>query len=240
MNTIGIIGYGRFGKVLANILQKGFSLRIHDIEEKESTSNINILTLEKVLEEKIIFVAVPIHQFEKLIQKISKIIDNDRTIIDVCSVKIHTSRVMLKYLPKNIGIISTHPMFGPDSILTNQKLKMMMHKTRDCYNQYPFWKKYFNDQNINVIDMSPEEHDKLAANTQGITHFLGRTLKEFGISKTNLDTQGFRDLLNLVEQTCNDSWQLYSDLQSYNPYTKNTIRRLKESFEKVKNDSEGV
>ena len=88
--------------------------------------------------------------------------------------------------------------------------------------------------------MTPEEHDKLAANTQGITHFLGRTLKEFGISKTNLDTQGFRDLLNLVEQTCNDSWQLYSDLQSYNPYTKSTIRRLKESFEKVKNDSEGV
>ena len=39
MNTIGIIGYGRFGKVLANILQKGFSLRIHDIEEKESTRN---------------------------------------------------------------------------------------------------------------------------------------------------------------------------------------------------------
>ena len=96
------------------------------------------------------------------------------------------------------------------------------------------------DQNINVLDMSPKEHDKLAANTQGITHFLGRTLKEFGISKTNLDTQGFRDLLNLVEQTCNDSWQLYSDLQSYNPYTKNTIQRLKESFEKVKNDSEGV
>ena len=36
MTTIGIIGYGRFGKVLANILQKGFSLRIHDIEENVS------------------------------------------------------------------------------------------------------------------------------------------------------------------------------------------------------------
>ena len=171
MNTIGIIGYGRFGKVLANILQKGFSLRIHDIEEKESISNVNFITLEKVLEEKIIFIAVPINQFKNLIQKISKVIENDRTIIDVCSVKIHTSRVMLKYLPKNIGIISTHPMFGPDSILTNQKLKMMMHKTRDCYNHYPFWKKYFNDQNSNVLDMTPEEHDKLAANTQGITPF---------------------------------------------------------------------
>ena len=68
MNTIGIIGYGRFGKVLANILQKGFSLRIHDIEEKESTSNVDFRTLESVLEEKIIFIAVPIHQFEKLIQ----------------------------------------------------------------------------------------------------------------------------------------------------------------------------
>ena len=233
MNTVGIIGYGRFGKVLATILQKGFSINIYDVKPSNSLDNISFVTLDEVLNERVIFIAVPIHNFENLLKKISKAIKINRTIIDVCSVKIHTAKVMLKYLPNGVGILSSHPMFGPDSILTNEKLKMMMHRTRDCHNQYSFWEKYFKDQNIEILNMSPEKHDKLAAGTQGITHFLGRSLKKFGISKTNIDTQGFRVLLNLVDQTCNDSWELYSDLQSYNPYTKDMIHRLKKSFEEV-------
>lgn len=233
MNTVGIIGYGRFGKVLATILQKGFSINIYDVKPSNSLDNISFVTLDEVLNERVIFIAVPIHNFENLLKIISKAIKINRTIIDVCSVKIHTAKVMLKYLPSDVGILSSHPMFGPDSILTNEKLKMMMHRTRDCHNQYSFWEKYFKDQNIEILNMSPEKHDKLAARTQGITHFLGRSLKKFGISKTNIDTQGFRVLLNLVDQTCNDSWELYSDLQSYNPYTKDMIHRLKKSFEEV-------
>jgi prephenate dehydrogenase len=233
MNTVGIIGFGRFGKVLATILQKGFSINIYDVKRSNSLDNISFVTLDEVLNERVIFIAVPIHNFENLLKKISKAIKINRTIIDVCSVKIHTAKVMLKYLPSGVGILSSHPMFGPDSILTNEKLKMMMHRTRDCHNQYSFWEKYFKDQNIEILNMSPEKHDKLAARTQGITHFLGRSLKKFGISKTNIDTQGFRVLLNLVDQTCNDSWELYSDLQSYNPYTKDMIHRLKKSFEEV-------
>ena len=233
MNTVGIIGFGRFGKVLATILQKGFSINIYDVKPSNSLDNISFVTLDEVLNERVIFIAVPIHNFENLLKKISKAIKINRTIIDVCSVKIHTAKVMLKYLPSGVGILSSHPMFGPDSILTNEKLKMMMHRTRDCHNQYSFWEKYFKDQNIEILNMSPEKHDKLAARTQGITHFLGRSLKKFGISKTNIDTQGFRVLLNLVDQTCNDSWELYSDLQSYNPYTKDMIHRLKKSFEEV-------
>ena len=87
--------------------------------------------------------------------------------------------------------------------------------------------------------MTPDMHDILAAKTQGITHFLGRTLKEFGIQKTNLDTQGFRDLINLVNQTCNDTWELYTDLQTYNPYTDQMIKKLKKSLNKMEKLSKG-
>ena len=106
-----------------------------------------------------------------------------------------------------------------------------MHSTRDVHNQYDFWKKFFSDQNIKILEMTPDMHDRLAAKTQGVTHFLGRTLKEFGIQKTNLDTQGFRDLIDLVEQTCNDTWELYADLQTYNPYTEEMIDSLKISVD---------
>ena len=83
------------------------------------------------------------------------------------------------------------------------------------------------------MEMSPDEHDRLAAKTQGITHFLGRMLKEFGIKKTSIDTQGFRDLLDLVSQTCNDTWELYTDLQLYNPYTEEMITKLNNSTESL-------
>ena len=73
----------------------------------------------------------------------------------------------------------------------------MMHNTRDLNDQYAFWRRFFIDQGIQVIEISPDQHDKLAAKTQGVTHFLGRMLKEFGIQKTTIDTQGFRDLLDL-------------------------------------------
>ena len=81
--------------------------------------------------------------------------------------------------------------------------------------------------------MSPDEHDKIAARTQGITHLLGRTLKNFGIQKTSIDTKGYRDLIDLVEQTCNDTWALYSDLQLYNPYTNTMLKDLKHSLNQI-------
>mgnify|MGYP005715998477 FL=1 len=136
---------------------------------------------------------------------------------------------MLDYLPKNAGIISTHPMFGPDSFKDSSDLKMVMCNTRDCYNQFQYWERFFQQQNIKIIKMSSDEHDRLASNTQGITHFLGRLLKEYDIRSTKIDTKGYEALLKIVEQTCNDTWELYTDLQSYNPYT----NLMQEKFSKA-------
>ena len=183
------------------------------------------------------FIAVPISQFKSAIIDISKKINTKTTIIDVCSVKKYTSETMLKFLPKGVGIISSHPMFGPDSYLST-KVKNDDAQYRDNHKQYNFGKN-FSDQNIKILEMTPDMHDILAAKTQGITHFLGRTLKEFGIQKTNLDTQGFRDLINLVNQTCNDTWELYTDLQTYNPYTDKMIKKLKKSLNKMEKLSKG-
>ena len=229
MNSVGIIGFGRFGKVLANILEKGFTVRVFDVREQPSYSNVEFVDLNSIIKEKNIFIAVPIREFFNLIKKIAPKL-NKNIIIDVCSIKIYPVKIMNDILPDSIDIIATHPMFGPDSFNVNKKLKMMMFSERDKYGQYNFWKHYFSDQGIDIFEMSPEKHDRLAASTQGITHYLGRMLKEFGIQKTNLDTQGFIELLDLVEQTCNDSWELFSDLQKYNPYTDKIVNRLTDAL----------
>ena len=227
MNSIGIIGFGRFGKVLANILQKGFNIKAYDPKPIGKFPGVEFTDLESILKEKVIFVAVPIRHFESLVKEISPHLSEGTTIIDVCSVKTHPAKIMENNLPENIGIIATHPMFGPDSFISNNRLKMMMNNTRDAHHQFNFWCQFFTDQGIHVMEMSPDQHDRMAAQTQGVTHFLGRMLKEYGIRKTTIDTQGFRDLLDLVDQTCNDTWELYTDLQLYNPYTDDMIDKLK-------------
>lgn len=227
MSTVGLIGFGRFGKVLANILQKGFDIRAFDPSPISTFSAVEFTGLESVLREDNIFVAIPIRHFEALINQIAPTLGSGKTVIDVCSVKIHPVAVMEKTLPNSVGIIGTHPMFGPDSYRSNNRLRMMMHNTRDVHSQFGFWKRFFADQGIQVLEMSPDEHDRLAAQTQGVTHFLGRMLKDYGIRKTAIGTQGFEDLLDLVDQTCNDTWELFTDLQLYNPYTKSMIENLK-------------
>ena len=235
MNSVGIIGFGRFGKVLANILQRGFAIKAYDPKPAGPFPGVQFLDLDTVLNEKVVFIAVPIRHFESVIADISKKLKKETTLIDVCSVKSYPVNIMLKILPDHIGVIATHPMFGPDSYMSNSNLKMMINNTRDLHNQYSFWKRFFSDQGIQIIEMTPDQHDRLAAKTQGVTHFLGRMLKEFGIKKTNIDTQGFRDLLDLVGQTCNDTWELYTDLQLYNPYTEDMVEKLKASTNKLDN-----
>ena len=67
-----------------------------------------------------------------------------------------------------------------------------------------------------MVEMSCEQHDELSAETQFTTHFVGRTLGHVGLSKTAIDTKGYEALLNLVENTTNDSFELFYGLFMYN------------------------
>lgn len=234
MNSVGIIGLGRFGKVLAKILSDDFMVKAYDPEPSGDTYGVEFVTLDEIIEEKTIFVAVPIHSFKNVIQELSGKLKPGTTIIDVCSVKVYPATVMEEHLPDSIGIIATHPLFGPDSVNSPDGLKIMMDKTRDVHEQYPGWVEFFSSKAVKVIEMTPEQHDRLAAETQGITHFVGRVLREAGIKNTEIDTLGFHDLVQVIDQTCNDSWELFMDLQNYNPYTTTVISRLEESIQSIR------
>ena len=177
MQSVGIIGLGRFGKILANILQKGYSISAYDLNDISPITNINFYNLDKVLQERVIFIAVPIRNFESLIKKISPKLKSGTTLIDVCSVKSYPVNVMLKNINKDIGIISTHPMFGPDSFSTNTKLKMMMHKVRDPENQFISWRNYFSNQGIYVLRMGSIQEEFLKLKDEKIVDYANSELR---------------------------------------------------------------
>ena len=233
--SFGIIGYGRFGKVLHNLLEKCITSPVKIFDTNDSSSN-NTINIKEVLSANIVFIAVPIKKFKECIEEISQYNLQNTTIVDVCSVKVYPVNVMQEILPNNIGIICSHPLFGPDSYSQFRELKMMMYPIRDMNNHYLILKKLFEKKAVRIVEMTPEKHDEMAASSQGITHFIGRVLDDAGIHSTKINTLGFNDLLGVIEQTCNDSWDLFKDLQNYNPYTKKMIQSIESAIKNVKNN----
>ena len=231
MNRVSIIGFGRFGAMLHSLLSKGFEVDVFD-KNSIDNSDVNEVSLEDALQNETIFIAVPIRDFENLVKEISKKISSGKTVIDVCSVKVFPKKVMLDNLSNETDIIATHPLFGPDSLKDSGSV-MTMESVRNNFERYDFWKNYFESQNITIEEISAEEHDMMAARSQGLTHFVGRVIDDFGTNQTRIDTEGYKALHKLVSQTCNDTWELFEDIQNFNPYTEKMISELNGSFKKI-------
>ena len=236
--TVGILGFGRFGPVLARLLSPGFRVLAHDPAEFEDRSKevgAQPTGWDEVAAAGTVFIAVPIRQFKEVVRALVPQVQPGTTVIDVCSVKVYPATVMNEFFSPEITTIASHPLFGPDSCTEGfQGLNLMMHPVSPRSRAYDSWARYFRDQGLRVLEMSPEEHDRLAARSQGITHLVGRVLEEFGIAETPIDTEGFRDLQLVVEQTCHDSFELFHDLENFNPYTFDMVDGVVRALETVK------
>lgn len=244
MKTVSIIGFGRFGKILYRLLKDDFIITVYRRNPLTSEDR-NLLgktakfstDLTEVYKSEVIFFAVPISSFDSVIKQHKKYFQEEQLLVDVLSVKIHPKNVFEKYLKNSkTQFLLTHPMFGPDSSKGGfTGLPLILSKGTVSPKNYVFWRKYFTQKGIRVVEIEAEAHDKLAANSQGLTHFIGRLLEEMRIQKGPIDSLGTVKLLEIEEQTCNDTWQLFTDLQHYNPYTKQMRSRLGEAYDKLYN-----
>lgn len=237
MKSVSIIGFGRFGQTLYRLLKDDFDVTIYSRNDVNDKNLPSTQDLKKAYQSEVIFYAVPISSFEEVISSHKKYFRDEHLLIDVLSVKMHPAEVFQKYLNNyKTQAILTHPMFGPDSSKEGfEGLPIIMDKFKVDNNTYNFWKDYFKNKKLSVIELSPKEHDLLAANSQGLTHFIGRLLEEIDIKESPIDSSGAEKLLQIKEQTSNDSMQLFTDLQHFNPYTKSMRLRLGEAYDKLYN-----
>jgi prephenate dehydrogenase len=84
-----------------------------------------------------------------------------------------------------------------------------------------------------MIDMTCELHDEFAANSQFITHLIGRILWQQNLVPTPIDTKGFQTVLNLVDNTCKDSFDLFFGLYHYNKYATKQLQNIREALSQV-------
>lgn len=229
---IGIYGLGRFGTFWAKQLSRLGEVYGYSRSKKDDLpSCIRQVDFDQLFETDVIVLCVAISAMEEAVQSMKTCLSPGTLVMDTCSVKVHPVQVMRSILPESVQIIATHPMFGPDSGKNGvDQLPLVFSPVRCSDETAEEWRSHFRDSlGVRLIEMTPEEHDTEAAVTQGITHFIGRVLKEMHLKKSRIGTLGYSKLLEIIEQTCNDPMQLFIDLQRYNPYTDDMRKRLLEA-----------
>lgn len=245
---IGIVGFGTFGQFLAKrMVMAGHTVIATSrgsYEEKAEDMGVTffssaddfceehpdvVILASSILSTHDVLTSLPIARLRR-----------NTLFVDVLSVKEFPKKLFLSQLPQEIDILCTHPMFGPDSGKAGwQNLVFMYEKVRIGSSEYrqqraQSFLNFFENEGCAMVEMTCEEHDKQAASTQFITHTVGRMLGAMTLEPTPIDTKGFQSLLNLVENTANDSFDLYYGLFMYNQNATAELDRLEKAFDAVK------
>ncbi len=221
---IGIIGFGRFGKLMAKYLAEDCKVYVSSRSDKSrEIKSVNAIpsTFEQACSKDIVIPSVPISEFAMTLKKIKDFIKKDALVADVCSVKEYPATLMEKLLPKNVQILATHPMFGPDSAADSLKgKKLVLCKVRIKEELYKKIKDFAKRKKLVVVETTPEAHDREIAKSLILTHFIGRGLIDFGAAELDIDTQGYSKMMEVMSYVKNDTWQLFEDMNRYNKYSK--------------------
>ena len=245
---IGIVGFGNFGQFLA----KRFIKNGHDVIATSRSDYGQIAASLNVgyyrdpddfceMHPDVVIFCTSILSTEATINAFPmQRLRRNTLVADVLSVKQFPKQLFLQRMPDNFDILCLHPMFGPDSgkgswkdlPLVYDKVRVGEEKSRR--ERVDRLLSVFADEGCRMVEMSCEEHDIQAASSQFITHTVGRMLGTMELTETTINTKGYESLLSLVNNTSNDSFDLYYGLFMYNKNATAELSRLELAFSQVK------
>jgi prephenate dehydrogenase len=219
---IAIIGYGRFGSLLAKLLKPYGQIFV--MEKKNIRFSEKKVSLEGLKDMDMIIPAVPISSLEKVLKQIERYLSPGTIVMDVASVKVLPCQ-WLSNMRKDLEVVGCHPMFGPDSAVNGLKgLQTIICPLRIKHDTLKKIKDIWTDMGVSVMVTSPRQHDQEAAKSLAMVHFLGRGLTKLKVGPQTISSLGFERLLKVNETVENDTLELFIDMNRYNPFAQ-TIRQ---------------
>lgn len=239
---ISIIGFGKFGQLLASLLKEIESIDLKVFDEQTDLFNecdFTFVSLEEACLSDVVILSVPISNLVTLLNEIKLLLKPNCLVVDVCSVKVFPIQAMQKILPSNVEILGTHPMWGPESVKINegvQGLKTVLCPVRIGEEKLVEIIDLLESVGMKIIQKSASEHDEDAAHSQALAQFVGKVLELLPLKNIEIGTMGYDQLKGLLPFIENNSDQLFNDLQSYNPFSSPIRKRFIEISLMLSND----
>lgn len=219
IKTIGVIGFGRFGRMAYSHLQKSKELLVFDQDPEKLQGVPQAVGFAAAVGAPLVLLNVPISEIAGVCQKMAPLLRQGQIVVDTCSVKEKPIAEMLSHLPESAQILGTHPLFGPDSGKQGiAGLKIALCPVRiepavyasicDCLKSF----------GLILVETSPQQHDQQIARSQAIFHLIAQTIKELQWRGQEVSTPGPEEFYCLLETVQHDTDQLFLDMEQDNPY----------------------
>ena len=225
---LGLIGFGAFGQLVAEHLRACFPILAYDITPDPARAEalgVALVRLEDAAACPVVILAVPVGEMRGVAQRLAPHLAPGALVLDVGSVKVEPASIMLETLPDHVEIVATHPLFGPVSAragLRGARIAICPLRGRR-FRVAAFCRRL----GLDVILTTPEQHDRDAAEVQGLTHLVASLLTRMDLHPTRLTTRSFEMLMSAVDMVRNDAPEVRHAILASNPYAGDVLRRFK-------------
>ena len=195
MKNILIIGCGLLGSsLLRRIKKKGLAKKVYIYEKsKKNISKIKKLKLPGTIVEKLkdgviksdlIILCTPMSEYKNLILKMNKFLSTKTIITDIGSSKLESSKIIKKFLRKDIFWTSSHPIAGSEVSgpehgrhdLFENKWCILIKDKKTNKGNLVFLNKFWKKIGSKVVSMTSEKHDKIFSITSHLPHLIAYNL----------------------------------------------------------------
>jgi len=169
----------------------------------------------------IVLVSVTIEKTVEVIRQVAPLMRPGSLIMDVTSIKSEPVRAMKAYAPVGVEALGTHPMFGPSMPSMRGQtiiLTPVEERTGQWLNEIS---SLFQSDGAHVEVLGPEEHDRIMAVVQALTHFayigIGSTLKalQFDVENSRrFMSPVYEIMIDFVGRILDQNPELYASIQS--------------------------
>ena len=236
MSDIAILGYGRFGRALADLAEDaGVTVRAFDPNVEVPEPRRASSAREAIEGASIVVIAVPVPVMPALLASIAPLLTPEQLVVDVGSVKVLPTAAMAAALGTRIPWIGTHPLFGPTSLaLAERPLRVVlcpspMHpaavaRARAFYERLGCW----------TIEQDAHAHDKAMAETHALAFFVAKGMLDAGVdTRVPFAPPSFQAIARTVDVVRGDAGHLFAAICADNPHAGDARRRLLDALEAV-------
>ena len=231
--TIGIIGgTNGMGRWLADLL--AFDCVVHVTGRKTAMTARDVAKSCDV-----VVVSVPIAATAGVIKEVAPLLKETQLLMDLTSLKCEPVALMLAQSAS--AVVGCHPLFGP-SITEPEGHNIVLCRGRgDAW--YSWIKTIFEKTGYNVLERTPEEHDRMMSIVQVLNHLntiaLGMAIAASGIPLDEVNqfsTPIFETKMAIVKKIFTESPELYADIIAGNP----DMARILRIYEQVVREIRGL
>jgi len=228
----GIIGgTGKMGRLFAGVFSRaGYEVLV--------SGRSTPLTGTELAEQcDIVVVSVPIHDTVGVIRSIAPVMREDQLLCDLTSLKVLPVAAMLESKARVVGL---HPMFGP-TVKTLRHQTIITCPARIDAGTLDRLLVIFRNEGAGCTLATPEEHDRMMAVVQGLTHFVTLTVADtvrrlkVDVGATGAFTSPVYQIeLSLVGRLLAQDPGLYADILQLNPFVPGVLAACTSSAEDLR------